>query len=119
MYREASYAIRLAEIESGLRRRVCVAENLRTPEKWDHPLPQKTKWQRLFAWLHSKPSATELLRTRPERMIDQSVLGWAEANMQGGDDLWFYEFGADLCGEEGYAILRKGAIVDFFPVMEY
>jgi hypothetical protein len=119
MDKEDSYCLRLAEISSGLKRRVCIAQTLNDPAKWDHPLLRKTTWQRLFGWLDSERSAIDLERTRPERLADLYVIGWAEASMQCDDELWFYEIGSGLCGETGYAILRDGTIIDFFPVMEY
>jgi hypothetical protein len=56
--------------------------------------------------------------TQPDQPSVQSVQAWIEEHMQPGDELWWYDTGGDswakLCGENGFALLRDGKVVEFY-----
>jgi uncharacterized protein (TIGR02996 family) len=104
---------RVREIQSWLRRRVAVAEVPSGAIRWERessPPPPKGLWQRIRGLFTRtrKPDPGLGIEVSPE---------WAKENMQPGDELWEYDTGgeswAHLCGEMGYAVVRRGKVVEF------
>ena len=110
------YYAREREIRSWLRRRVTVAEMLAKMAKWDKPsTPRRSVWKRVVNLFRSTSD-------RPQNVVSEwshvrSMQNWVETNLQPGDELWEYDTGGEswshMCGEMGYAILRRGEVLEF------
>lgn len=63
----------------------------------------------IHAWLREKHT--------PEQVLAASLQAWQELepNLEAGDELWRFSspeiFWANLCGREGYAIVRNGRVI--------
>lgn len=77
------------------------------------------------SWLRERLSVEEAVGRMKESDealgISQSsdeFNGWIDKSLQAGDELWYYDTGGDswysLCGENGFAIVRGGKVVDFY-----
>jgi uncharacterized protein (TIGR02996 family) len=111
---------RVREIERWLRRRITVAELLTRMAEWDKPAPApRSLWARVRA-LFRRPPAIDPA-PQPEGPHVRAMREWVEGNLRPGDELWEYDTGGEsweqLCGEMGYAIVRKGKVVEFEMLM--
>jgi len=54
----------------------------------------------------------------PDHGAVRALQHWLENHMRPGDELWWYDTGGDswanLCGEEGFALLRDGQVADVY-----
>jgi uncharacterized protein (TIGR02996 family) len=106
---------RVREIQSWLCRRVAVAEVPSGEIRWERETsPPRGLWQRIRGlFTRTRKRDPGLFEVSPE---------WAKENMQPGDELWEYDTGgeswAHLGGEMGYAVVRRGTVVEFIMLME-
>ena len=75
-------------------------------------------------WLRERVTIEEAASRVAEgagKLTESIALGfeeWVRRNSSPGDELWYYDTGGDswehLCGENGFAIVRRGRVIEFW-----